>query len=272
MSGVGRSEKKIRLVVSDVDNTLYGKTMPLPAELPEWIRRCEEKGIAFALATGRTRELAVKIIRDLGITSPSVLANGALIVQQDRCLHMEGFTVERIRGIIDRACADGLTVTLSDEREERPVTLTPYIQSQRELKNRFWNLLDLDRCDLSRERFVKLMILDMDHTGKVYAYQQALQAYRDHYWVTSYSNQAVELGPKNCNKATGVRELARILGFGMDQVMAIGDYGNDLEMIREAGIGVAVGNASDEIKAAADYVTSAPMGYGVMEALEKFCL
>lgn len=262
----------IRLVVSDVDNTLYRKQVPVPDELPAIVRACRARGIAFGLATGRTRELADRFMKQLQLTDPSVLANGAIIVQGERCIYKRGFQVGRIRDIIRRACDDGLTVTISDEKEERPVVFTPYILEQQRLKNRFWNRIDLDSPELENGEFVKLMIFDPEKTGKIRPYQQELQRYRDYYWVTSFSNQAVELGPKDCNKATGVRELARILGLEMSNVMAIGDFVNDLEMIQQAGIGVAVANASDEIKANADYVTNEPLGYGVIEALRKFCL
>lgn len=262
----------IRLVVSDVDNTLYSKTDPIPDALLPLLERCGEQGILFALATGRTRELAQRFIDRLGLTGPSVLANGALIVQGDDTLLKHGFQVEPILPILRRACDEGLTVTVSDDRKERPLTFNPYILEQQRLKGRFLERIDIDSEALRTGSFLKLMIFDPERTGKILPYQQELQNYTDRYWVTSFSRQAVELGPRDCNKATGVRELAGLLGLRMDQVMAIGDFCNDLEMIREAGIGVAVANASDEIKAAADYVTRAPLALGVMEALEKFCL
>lgn len=264
--------KDIRLVVSDVDNTLCSKTDPIPDSLLPLLQKCSERGILFALATGRTRELAERFIDRLQLTAPCVLANGALIARGDRTLLKHGFQAGLILPILRRACDDGLTVTVSDDRYERPLTFNPYILEQQRLKSRFLNRIDIDSEELRSSRFIKLMIFDPERSGKILPYQQELQQYTDRYWVTSFSKQAVELGPKDCNKATGVRELAAMLGLRMDQVMAIGDYRNDLEMIREAGIGVAVANASDEVKDAADYVTRAHLAYGVMEALEKFCL
>lgn len=262
----------IRLVVSDVDNTLYSKTDPIPESLLPLLRRCSEQRVLFALATGRTRELAQRFIDMLQLTGPCVLANGALITRGSETLVKHGFQVVPILPILRRACDDGLTVTVSDDRTERPLTFTPYVLEQQRLKNRFLNRIDIDSDELLTGTFIKLMIFDPERSGKILPYQQELRQYADRYWITSFSNQAVELGPQNCNKATGVRELAAILGLRMDQVMAIGDFSNDLEMIGESGIGVAVANASDEIKEAADYVTRLPLAYGVMEALEKFCL
>lgn len=264
--------KSIRLVVSDIDSTLYTKESPIPDEFPVLIKKCQNRGILFGLATGRTQELAARFLQQLHPTAPCILANGAFILDAERVLRTHGFHVGKLRPILERACRDGLTVTVSDTQEEYPLFFTPYILEQQQLKNRFWNRIDLDSETLIQKEFVKLMIFDPDRTGKIKPYQAELQQYHDHYWVTSFSDRAVELGPKNCNKATGLKELAKILGIGMNQVMAIGDFSNDLEMIQAAGIGVAVANASDDVKAAADYVTQEPLAIGVMEALHKFCL
>ena len=68
-----------------------------------------------------------------------------------------------------------------------------------------------------------------------------------------------------------MKELAGLLGVSMDEIMACGDFSNDLEMIRVAGVGVAVNNANDELKEAADYVAKGSFAYGVMEAIETYC-
>lgn len=71
------------------------------------------------------------------------------------------------------------------------------------------------------------------------------------------------------SKATGVRALMDTFGINASQVMAFGDAGNDIEMLRLAGVGVAMGNASDEVKAAADLVCAPCREQGVLKVLEE---
>ena len=71
--------------------------------------------------------------------------------------------------------------------------------------------------------------------------------------------------------STRNQELMELLDIRQDEVMACGDFENDMEMVEYAGVGVAVDNACDSLKAKADYVASKPYAYGVVEAIEKYC-
>ena len=74
------------------------------------------------------------------------------------------------------------------------------------------------------------------------------------------------------NKAVGIQALIEKLGITKEEVMAIGDEENDLPMIKFAGIGVAMGNATDEVKAASDDITDTNNQAGVAKAIRKYCL
>lgn len=262
---------EIKLVVTDIDGTLIDPTEKIPQDLVDAVVTCREKGIRFALATGRTRELVRPIMAKLGITDPCVLANGACIFQGDTCIKSHGFVAAPILHIIREADQEGLTVTCSDEYQEQAIRQTAYVKAHQKLGGRFQSNLSLEETDWETKRFQKIMLMDENRTGAIKKYQEWLKEYSQDYWVTTYSDMAVELGPEGCNKATGIRELAALLGVDMSQVMACGDFLNDLEMIREAGIGVAVGNATEALKQEADYVARAEYCYGVIEAMEKFC-
>ncbi|GAB4379107.1 phosphoglycolate phosphatase [Methanothermobacter thermautotrophicus] len=81
---------------------------------------------------------------------------------------------------------------------------------------------------------------------------------------------AIHLTDPAVNKGSSMEILLESMGLGMDDVMAIGDSENDLEFIEHAGFRVAVANADPELKAIADYVTSAAHGEGVAEAVQRF--
>src|SRR5699024_3086081 len=82
----------------------------------------------------------------------------------------------------------------------------------------------------------------------------------------------LEFLPLAANKGSGIEKLAQHLGFTADEIICIGDAGNDFHMIEYAGLGVAMGNATDEIKAIADYITADNLNSGVAEVIEKFIL
>ena len=89
-------------------------------------------------------------------------------------------------------------------------------------------------------------------------------------FLSVFEGPMCDINPKGISKATGIRRICNILGISMDEVIAFGDDRNDLEMISQAGIGVAMGNAIDPVKNAADYITDSCENLGVVKALKHF--
>ena len=79
----------------------------------------------------------------------------------------------------------------------------------------------------------------------------------------------LEVIPKVINKGQGIRDICKILGIHTEEVISFGDAENDIPMLREAGMGVAMGNAAEAVKAAADMVTLSNNADGIAAALEK---
>lgn len=261
----------IKLIVSDIDGTLVDKTEIIPEKLIDIVRKCQESGIVFALATGRTTELVNPFREKLCILAPCIAGNGAYILRGDECLLEHGFSIEPVRDIIKRADDMGLTVTIATTEYERALKETGYVREHKKFGNRFTKLLPFDEIDWKHGRFQKVMIMDEARTGIIEEFTHMLEPMKDRYWITTFSSKAVELGPKGCNKATGVRELAKILNIPLKQVMACGDYRNDMEMLQSVGYGVAVANALPELKEKAFYVAKSPYAMGVVEAIEALC-
>lgn len=262
---------KIRLIVSDIDGTLVDKTEVLPQKLIETVGRCREAGIIFALATGRTTELVKPFMEKLQIDVPCIAGNGAYILQGDNCLLEHGFSIKPVRSILKKANDLGLTITISTTEHERAIKETEYVREHKRFGNRFTELLPFEKIDWENGKFQKVMIMDEAKTGVIEEFAEMLEPMRELYWITTFSSKAVELGPKGCNKATGVRELADLLKLPLSQVMACGDYRNDMEMIQAVGYGVAVANALPELKEKAFYVAQQPYALGVAEAIEALC-
>lgn len=86
------------------------------------------------------------------------------------------------------------------------------------------------------------------------------------------SGSSMEITHPDAVKGNGVQALCRSMGIPMESVMALGDSGNDETMLRQAGLGIAMGNAPDEIKACADWVSESNKNDGAAIAIEKFVL
>ena len=90
--------------------------------------------------------------------------------------------------------------------------------------------------------------------------------------ATRWCDVFVDINAEGVNKAAGIRSFADYLGLDLSETMAFGDGGNDIPMLRAAGIGVAMGNASDEVKSYADYVTDHIDNDGLYKAFKHFNL
>lgn len=86
------------------------------------------------------------------------------------------------------------------------------------------------------------------------------------------SDTSMEITHPDANKGNGLAALCRLLDIPMEQTMALGDSGNDESMLRTAGLGIAMGNAPNFIKVAADAVTETNLSDGAAIAIERYCL
>ena len=82
----------------------------------------------------------------------------------------------------------------------------------------------------------------------------------------------VDVTAKGNTKQKGIDEIIRHFGIRLEDTIAFGDGGNDISMLRHAGIGIAMGNAADHVKAAADYVTDTVDNDGIAKAIEQWVM
>lgn len=95
-------------------------------------------------------------------------------------------------------------------------------------------------------------------------------ALEEYYDYMIHNSSVVEMVPKGYHKGTGIARVCELLGMDISDTFAFGDSANDLGMIRAAGTGIAMGNGSEEVKDAADYVTTSMMEDGIWNACKHF--
>ncbi|HLT57669.1 MAG: Cof-type HAD-IIB family hydrolase [Limnochordales bacterium] len=267
-----------RLLVSDVDGTLLDSRHRLLPENAAAIRALRAQGALFTLATGRIERAVRPFVEELELDLPLILYNGARVVdpRTGQCLwqaHLPDAAVEAALVLLREFPMD---VNLYSAGQLFVEAITPRVQaymaqdgiSAREVGD----LLTFFRTRRPGPVTKLLMIGDEPAFA---AFAQALaQRLGDPmpvYLVKSYPIY-LEMLPADASKGQGLRHLCRHLGIPLEQVVAVGDAPNDLDMLQAAGLGVAVANAHPDVLAAADYIAPAGDDAGVAHVIRRFFL
>ncbi|MCS7069065.1 MAG: Cof-type HAD-IIB family hydrolase [Meiothermus ruber] len=264
----------IKLVALDLDGTFYaGRTLGVPESAWAAIERGREAGLRFAVCTGRPQGgVGLEYARRLQPDGPHVFNDGASICDAwGRSLHAE--PLPRLAEIIAIARRHGLPFDLMGadggryyESDLMPPELLTHIEITgvearsaqfeeiRETLVRLWFVVpDLSLWETVKPDLAALSEIDL---------------------AEYLSPREVVTGVirKGVSKASGLRWLAEYYAISMDEIAMIGDSHNDLEAIRDAGLGIAMGNAVDEIIAIADHVTAHVREHGFAQAIEHILL
>jgi Cof subfamily protein (haloacid dehalogenase superfamily) len=271
-----------RMLVADVDGTLMARNGHVAPRVRAAVRAALTAGTLVVLATGRWYRSAQPIARELGLDLPIILHNGALVKDLvtgevlDHC-HLPRELAEQAIGIIRNhgmqpmvyENAFGGELLLAGPAElDSPFTA-------RYLATKIEHLRRVPLAELSLvDDPIQLAVADTaDRTDPLIA-ELARGPWRTVTSMTLAVPEArfVEVLSPGCSKARAVARLAQAHGVPMEQVIAVGDNYNDLDMIEAAGLGVAMGNAPDEVKSRADAVVPTVDQDGLAVAIESYVL
>ncbi len=257
---------RIKALFFDIDGTLVSMvTHIIPPSAIAALEEAHLKGIKIFISTGRP----VSLINNLGPIEHLILGyittNGARTHIGDKTLALRPIGMEDIRTVLDLAKKMDYASLVVTRDEAVIYNYKPYVE---EIFDTILNIHDLKR-DAPVEPLIEAGILQftpfIDKEQEDELIRQLKNAN-----TTRWYPLFVDVISADANKAHGMMDIAREFGLGADECMAFGDGGNDIEIIREAGIGIAMGNARDHVKAAADYVTDDCDEDGVYNALKHF--
>lgn len=271
----------IRLLVLDLDGTTVGLSNQIQPQVAQAIAAARASGVQVAIATGRMFRSALRFHQDLDLALPLMAYQGALIKAPATDKVYRHWTVPQaqILALLDYfqqvEFAEQLSIHLyvNDQlyvREILPETVAYAERSGIEPTA----VGDLRQFVLTAPEPTKLLALSEQPA----LIDQLLLDLRQQYspaelYFTKSVATFFEATHPQVNKGTAVRYLAEeLLGLTADQVMAIGDNFNDLEMLEYAGIGVAMANAPAAVRAAANWVAPDVEAHGVAAAIEQFIL
>lgn len=253
----------IRLIVTDLDGTFLDKNREISDEAVEMVRTLQRRGVDFTFITGRPWQGARRFAQRAGIRLPTITCNGAVINEGDRIVWSAPMPLAPLRELMEEAAARGLTVLYSKDGGEAALSETQWTRSRN---------YPVAVPDWDSQRADKVNLISGDRQAEFRGLTPLMDALRDQCEIVRYEDAGCEIAGKGVNKAGALRRYAALRGVALQDVLAVGDNENDLQMLRLAGVGAAVANATDSAKAAAAYVCRASRTEGVLEAVRTFCL
>jgi Cof subfamily protein (haloacid dehalogenase superfamily) len=254
---------RYKLLALDVDGTLLTSRGTISPATQAALVRARARGLLITLATGRRLATVRQQVEELGIQSPLILQSGAQIVDPrgGEALYSNPLPPGQAAAAVRIAVEEGVQPILYEDRavaqhmligprEWDSAPMGPYVAARPALVRRLpydelaatgeaLQLAVIDRLPVVRRVAARLQLA---HCRTLVSYSATLDAY------------FLEVFHEKCSKGEALRHLASSLGIPLGQVVAVGDNYNDEEMLRVAGLGVAVANAEPEILAVADKI------------------
>ncbi|MCA0755552.1 Cof-type HAD-IIB family hydrolase [Paenibacillus sp. N4] len=244
-----------KLIALDMDGTLLNERTEISAENAEWIQKALDAGITVSFSTGRGFRSALPFAEQLKLETPMITVNGGEIWQRPHVLHKRTLLspayVQRLHELALVHSEVWFWAYTTDDIYNKEKWIDPAGDYEGHHWLKFGYYTEDDRA---REAIL----------AEVKSWE-ALE-------ITNSSPWNLELNPFGVSKASALRELCGVLGIEMSQVVAVGDSLNDIAAIREAGLGVAMGNAQEAVKEAADFITLTNDEHGVAEVIKRHVL
>ncbi len=259
----------IKMVVTDIDGTIYSPENGISENVKKCIHNLISSGKYVAIATGRTYSSAKYIADMIGIKCPLICYQGGLVNSYEgEILDVKYLNPDIAREIITdcRKRNIHLNVYIEDTLyvEDDDKYIKDYIGDK---GIDYFKVNSFDELDFSKLN--KLLAINYDTKFIDDFIVELRNKYPQIYVVKSF-DYFCEIANKEATKGSAIKFLANRLGFSEKEVLAIGDQNNDIEMVKTAGIGVAMANGTDEIKAEADYITDTVQNDGFVKAINKF--
>lgn len=285
-----------KLIAIDLDGTLLNSYGEITSKNKEAIKYAIDKGVEIVLASGRDPQTMQKMSIELGIKKFLIAGNGACIydIQKEQNIYENFieketalkiikickensifFNIYTSRGVITESLNYNVKV-FNNENNYKPNNKRTNIEivnniytylEENELK-----ILKIIICDESKIIFNNIIeklknikaveVLDVEHMSKK-VIKTGTEEYQIEYFYTEVTN-------KNANKWTAIQYLANNLGIQNEEIICIGDNINDLEMVKKAGLGIAMKNSALEKQNIADFITDDNNSSGVGNAIYKY--
>ena len=293
-----------KLIAIDIDGTLLKNDKTISNSTIKAIKEASSKGVKIVLSTGRPIQGLEKYAKQLNITSNDdygIACSGAFVqcLGTKEVLFESTLTYDDMQYLYNVAKQLKITLNILLQKEALILTPTLNITTQLEALLSDLNMKVVDFTTLSKDIIInravyinenlyfkehlvgvmkrnnyKLTIPEISNGNDSLVLDKENTPIElfNKFTVLRPSYNTLEILSKGVTKGTGIQLIAEKLGIHKDEVICIGDSGNDIAMINYAGLGVAMGNATTQIKEVADFVTLSNEEDGVAHVINKFIL
>ena len=278
IKGIGLMNYSYRLLVVDIDGTLLGKEKTISIEDREALAKVDDLGIRVSLSTGRAIQACSGILNQLSLDGYHIFFDGALVSNPNdgKEVFAQPLSPTVVKQAIEFAHLNDIYLELFSatryfvERETRAVAI------RRQFFGIEPKLIDFTKL-WNQERIIKAGLIASSPQEA-----EKVRNFRLHFNDSLHFSEArtpaypgvvfINVVAPEVSKGKALEALASYLGIALAEVMAIGDGTNDIPLLSLAGLAVVMGNAPDEVKEVADYVTLDVDHSGVATAINKFLL
>ncbi|GAB1759278.1 Cof-type HAD-IIB family hydrolase [Priestia megaterium] len=243
-------KKEFKLIALDMDGTLLNDQQEISEENRAAIAKAQEQGVHVVLSTGRSLLTCREYAQSLQLSSYLITVNGSEIWDES------GQLVER--KLIDASHIEKMWNLTQEHKLNFWAVTTDKVwrdEIPEDIASQEWLKFGYDiPDDALREEVLKQIAGISD------------------FEISNSSLTNLEINALGINKAKGIMTVCERLGISMDEVIAMGDSLNDMAMIEAAGCGIAMGNAQEAVKEAADWVTDTNVNNGVAKAISHWVL
>ena len=262
----------IKMIVTDLDGTLVDARYQISEANRAAVREAVARGVDVMIATGRMHRSAVRYAEALGLDVPLISYNGALVKSSSgetiSASYLEPSVVERVLCYV---FARGWYVQSYSGDHLYYIEQTKAARVYETASKVFGEAIGRSGM-LARTRDVpKLLVSVPEETAEKVA-AELRSEFRNEADAVRSSATYIEIVRPGVSKARAMLAVAEKRGIDPGEIMALGDSGNDADMLRAAGLGIAMGNALPDVKAAADEVTLSCEEDGVAEAIRRHVL
>ena len=270
-------ETKTKALFLDLDGTLLNDQKEITPGNRSAIEKALAAGHRVVITTGRPLVSAIEQARRLDLTGLGcylIAFNGGIIYDlgAKKVIFEKNVPLELVQAVFEEATRRGLHIQTYDERQ---VLVEPRCDD--EAVRRYCSIILMTYsvvpsvAALTREP-AKLLLIDFQNKAPLEDFQAwVLERYGDKLDSFFSCEQYLEVIPRGMSKGNALLQLAGLLGIPQKNTVAAGDAANDLSMIEAAGVGVAMYNGTEEVKAAADTITTRDNNHdGIAEVIEKY--
>ena len=256
-------KKSIKAVFFDIDGTVVSfRTHGVPASARRAIERLRERGIKVFIATGRLL-CHTDAVGDLDVDGYITVNGGCCLTSSGEIIYERSFPREVLDKVFDLKSRYDFQLAVMTQQNMYIDRITSRVKTIADMINIYPEVADLNHIINTQPVLQMCPYISPEVESEI---MEQLPECVQSRWIDLF----MDINLKGIDKSVGARKVMEYYGLTMQEAMAFGDGGNDLPLIRDVAVGVAMGNACEELKAEADYITSSVDEDGVSRALEYF--